>query len=652
MFGAAAASASSVGFLNPSFATGGNFVHTFGLGSSPLTLGGGIAVAPNGDIYQVGGASTTTSPFVLYIARFLPNGTLDPSFGNDGVAYASLSGSLATAMPGISPGTSSYVALTASGDPVVLTDALSGIGGSEAVVFEFNTSGQLNDSFGSAGTYALTVGASGTFPGGVAVTSSGDIAVAGTFLNNSVSQQMFATELTGAGTPVSSFGTGGLFEPTLSAIGSSAEGVVAQSNGDLVFSAAAPNPGATTVIFRSSSSGQLDTSFGSAGFVSVPEPLGMGVGVPGLATTPDGGYAVTSATTLPGATGMQAGVTRLTSGGQLDTSFGTGGTAPAALPTSTLSIADGVVAQADGKLVVTGVGVTPAGAGPFVARVNADGTLDASFGAGGVTINPVTAGATPAGLPVAAAETPDGNIVLSGSIQTSAPLSFLQEVSLDVPPVLATAADASSVPAGTPVHFVAAAVSPAGESLGQVSWDLGSGKFGDASGTSASKTFPTPGTYTVHAEVTDALGLSASSTQTVTVTAASAAATTTTPTVAPAQALAPTLKLVSLSTSHGKAKVTFLCAFAACTVNATLTTHAHMRKGKTASLSAGGGGKSVTVASTKLSIGVNQIRTFTIKLNKAGRKLLAKFGKVPATGRFKLTNATPAKTVSHKVTVL
>jgi len=67
--------------------------------------------------------------------------------------------------------------------------------------------------------------------------------------------------------------------------------------------------------------------------------------------------------------------------GDLDTSFSSDGYA-------TLNGAQffDVAIQTDGKILAAGVAASPEGAGPAVARFNTDGSLDASFGNGGVSI--------------------------------------------------------------------------------------------------------------------------------------------------------------------------------------------------------------------------------------------------------------------------
>src|SRR4051794_35334371 len=68
--------------------------------------------------------------------------------------------------------------------------------------------------------------------------------------------------------------------------------------------------------------------------------------------------------------------------GSLDTTFGSGGIATVSIPGLTLSALSPVLVQPDGKLVLGGIQTGVAGS-LVVARLNPNGTLDASFGGRG-----------------------------------------------------------------------------------------------------------------------------------------------------------------------------------------------------------------------------------------------------------------------------
>jgi uncharacterized delta-60 repeat protein len=104
---------------------------------------------------------------------------------------------------------------------------------------------------------------------------------------------------------------------------------------------------------------------------------------------------------------------RLNADGSIDTSFNTTGKSVVA-PTTGLDSVTRAILQPDGKLLITGSAPGPAGAGdsnPVVIRMNADGTLDTTFGGTGkvfVNSGPAADGATAIGLLA------DGSIILAG----------------------------------------------------------------------------------------------------------------------------------------------------------------------------------------------------------------------------------------------
>ena len=120
---------------------------------------------------------------------------------------------------------------------------------------------------------------------------------------------------------------------------------------------------------------------------------------------------------------------RYLSDGSLDTSFGTGGivTTPAG---SAIDLAWGVVLQPDGRIVVAGGAFTATGGADIaVLRYNADGSLDTTFGSDGIVTTAVATGlGADQGLSVALL--PDGRIVIGGSSSVSAGLTFTNDFTL------------------------------------------------------------------------------------------------------------------------------------------------------------------------------------------------------------------------------
>ena len=134
--------------------------------------------------------------------------------------------------------------------------------------------------------------------------------------------------------------------------------------------------------------GALDPRFGLGGIVSTPTAPGAGEDWQGgLALQRDGKVLVGGVSYIEsGDGGFQWRITRYRRDGALDPTFGTGGT----VLTSMSSVGGfderltSLDVQRDGRIVAAGWSeTTPGSQDSALARFNADGTLDTSFGAGG-----------------------------------------------------------------------------------------------------------------------------------------------------------------------------------------------------------------------------------------------------------------------------
>lgn len=211
------------------------------------------------------------------------------------------------------------------------------------------------------------------------------------------------------------FGNGGVVAIDNAAnLSDQARAVAVQADGKIVVGgeiAAAP-PDGFAILNRLNPDGSLDTSFGSGGKIIGPQ---MTLG--GLAILPDGKILTVGSmrsSTIP----MQYFIlTRYNPNGTLDTTFGTNGYAYIAPQTEPVvfTVGNALVIQPDGRIVAAGVGsIYPQGDKFLIARFNADGSRDQSFGSEGVVFTRFGGGEAQA---LAVALQPDGKIVASGSIE-------------------------------------------------------------------------------------------------------------------------------------------------------------------------------------------------------------------------------------------
>src|SRR5437763_533641 len=134
------------------------------------------------------------------------------------------------------------------------------------------------------------------------------------------------------------------------------------------------------------SAGLPDPTFGTNGVVTTA--LGSSHSYANSLAIQSNGKIIAAGYASYSQTGPDFALVRYTANGKLDSTFGSGG-----VVTTDFGGADhgaGLVLQGDGKLVVAGVTMPPNGAGPdmvALARYNANGSLDASFGSGGKVTN-------------------------------------------------------------------------------------------------------------------------------------------------------------------------------------------------------------------------------------------------------------------------
>ncbi len=213
---------------------------------------------------------------------------------------------------------------------------------------------------------------------------------------------------------------------------------IVQSDGKILVAGITNTPGGADrdfMVARFNTNGTLDTSFGTGGFTIInmsgitPPANNVDDVINDIAIDSLGRIVVVGSALFPASAGNTGfGIARLTSSGQLDTTFsGDGKLITIFQDSSSANInaaANTVALQTDGKIVVGGTANTPAAATHrdfIVARYNDDGTLDTTFDVDGYVITDFDGASGPTAddnlLDIAIQS--DGRIVAVGNAQSN-----------------------------------------------------------------------------------------------------------------------------------------------------------------------------------------------------------------------------------------
>ncbi|HJQ85449.1 MAG TPA: hypothetical protein VKA21_15285 [Candidatus Binatia bacterium] len=324
--------------LDAGFGTGGRVQGTYDANTNTgLSRGAGVVVEP-----VTGRIFVATERGAL--ARFLPDGTLDASFGTGG--------QVAVVDPAVRR-LLMVVRQPTDGKLLVVGYAL-GPGSSHTgtVIRRYDADGNLDAGFGTAGEVAIS---QPPHPSAVVGRADGTIVVAG----NAWAFPRFPGVLLrflADGTPDASFGSGGVVVTGTTAGAGNLLPLALLEDGTGIIAGGTDD--ATFTLARYLADGTLDAAFGTGGFVSTPFPAYPHNEIFDLVRQADGKIVAVGSAWLTAA--------RYLANGTLDASYGSGGTFHSATGAGGQSFLD-----ASGRIVV--------GGGNLLARLTDDGAYDPSF---------------------------------------------------------------------------------------------------------------------------------------------------------------------------------------------------------------------------------------------------------------------------------
>ena len=338
-----------------------------------------VTIQTRGKILIAGTSGYSRRDFAL--VRFNSNGTLDTNFGLNGVVYTRVSEEVS--------GELNALTIAPNGDIFGGGLAENGSGGDAFAFTKYNQNGVPAPEFGVFGyvTNNFQIGTNLSYEAkSVVLQSDGKFLAAGNFIGNSGNSNGILARYEPNGSLDRNFNnySGYVFLNSPSANTREITGVTLQPDGKiLIVGNYEGDSDAGLFISRYNSNGSTDSTFGNSGqtVISVFDGGGLGQDITVL---PDGKIVIAGATANISTQLLKFAVFKLNANGSRDTTFSSNGLATTSFSSSN-DIALSIEVQTDGKIVASGAGNFDLGSNGQIAlaRFNANGSIDTSFGASG-----------------------------------------------------------------------------------------------------------------------------------------------------------------------------------------------------------------------------------------------------------------------------
>ena len=361
----------ATGALDTTFNTTGKVTTAIGLSSAARS----VVLQSDGKIV-VAGFAWNGSNYDFAVARYTSAGALDTTFNTTGTLTTPL---------GSSDDLGQSVVIQSDGKIVVAGYSWNG-SDYDCAVARYTAAGALDTSFNTTGKTTFLISAGNDYSTSVAVQSDGKIVLAG-YAVDATGQGLILARLTAAGAADTSFGTSfGRRYVNAGSRDTNGNALMLQADGKLVVAGAVWNgTDWDMVTFRFLTDGSNDTSFGTGGYVQTAFTTGNDL-ASAIALQSDGNIVVAGQACIvyTGAPTPDTAVVRYTSSGALDTTFNfTGKLTTNIAGTTATDYASAVALQSDGKIIVAGTRCgTDSGGNPDFSLQGFTSTGAVSFTAG------------------------------------------------------------------------------------------------------------------------------------------------------------------------------------------------------------------------------------------------------------------------------
>ncbi|HEX8735957.1 MAG TPA: FG-GAP-like repeat-containing protein [Pyrinomonadaceae bacterium] len=375
------------GDLDATFGASGKVITTdFRPDPSASSAAYAVAIQPDGKIVVTGTTGELAGVFYNYyliLARYNADGSLDASFGSGGRVTSNL-GSIQVVVN----------AIALQPDGKILVGGQSPLGGPpdqnvglNFFLARFNNNGSVDANFGNGGFTATDFSGGTTNDDGInsiVVQPDGKIAVAG-YSRQGSSRDFAMARYNPDGSPDNSFDNDGKLVTAFSGNDDEAYALLLQTDGKLIAAGYGSVPGFDFALARYNPNGSLDTGFDGDGKATLDFGGSTDQGRAAV-LEPNGKIVVAGNARLAGAQPDMA-IARFNTDGSPDTTFDADG--KNTIDFSGLGdAAYAMVRQVNGKYVTGGYATVSASSAERdfgLARFNANGAVDTTFGTGGKT---------------------------------------------------------------------------------------------------------------------------------------------------------------------------------------------------------------------------------------------------------------------------
>jgi uncharacterized delta-60 repeat protein len=359
------------GVLDNTFDSDGKVITTLSSYDDPIRS---IAIQSDGKIVAAG-STTVGSDGVIAVQRYNSNGTLDNTFGTNGIVTTLVN----------QDGNDANSVFIQSNGKIVIAGYTTNAGNTDVALVRYIGDagpGDLDITLNGSGKVKTTIGSGSSGIRSLALQPDGKIVAAGHGSNGANSDFALA-RYSSAGALDNTFNTTGKVLTAVGASSDEANGVAVQADGKIVAVGYSWNgSNSDFAVIRYNSNGSLDNSFSGDGIVTT-DINSQSNEAYGVAIQPDGKIVVVGYSS--NGSNNDFAVVRYNTDGTLDNSFSGDGIVTTDVGANN-DEAKSIVIQPNGKIVVGGLLHNGDDGDAAIARYNSDGTLDTSFDTDGKAV--------------------------------------------------------------------------------------------------------------------------------------------------------------------------------------------------------------------------------------------------------------------------